>query len=105
MRHGSSLAFSPGAAGTLLAADTPEDWRLSAECQYTDPDLFFPGKGGTTGEARRVCRGCGVRAECLEYALGNDERFGIWGGLSGRERRKALRLAAVSPQPGGRLAA
>ena len=71
------------------AAD--EGWRLSALCAETDPEAFFPEKGGSTREAKRVCVGCDVRAECLEFALTNDERFGIWGGLSERERRR-LRL-------------
>ena len=42
-------------------------------------------------DAKRICQGCEVRAECLEYALANDERFGLWGGLSERERRKLKR--------------
>jgi WhiB family redox-sensing transcriptional regulator len=66
-------------------------WRLDALCAETDPEAFFPEKGGSTREAKRVCTGCEVRAECLEFALENDERFGIWGGLSERERRR-LRL-------------
>ena len=57
------------------------------------PEAFFPEKGGSTREAKRVCLSCEVRAECLEYALGNDERFGIWGGLSERERRKLKKRA------------
>ena len=57
-------------------------------CTQTDPELFFPVKGGSTREAKKVCANCTVRAECLSYALENDERFGIWGGLSERERRK-----------------
>jgi WhiB family redox-sensing transcriptional regulator len=69
-----------------------ESWRLDALCAETDPEAFFPEKGGSTREAKRVCVGCEVRAECLEYALANDERFGIWGGLSERERRR-IRLA------------
>jgi WhiB family transcriptional regulator, redox-sensing transcriptional regulator len=68
-----------------------EGWRLDALCAETDPEAFFPEKGGSTREAKRVCTGCDVRAECLEFALANDERFGIWGGLSERERRR-LRL-------------
>ena len=70
---------------------TDEPWRLSALCAETDPEAFFPEKGGSTREAKRVCTGCEVRAECLEFALASDERFGIWGGLSERERRR-LRL-------------
>ena len=57
-------------------------------CAQTDPEAFFPEKGGSTREAKKVCLTCDVRDECLEYALMNDERFGIWGGLSERERRK-----------------
>ena len=51
-------------------------WQDQALCAQTDPEAFFPEKGGSTREAKRVCRGCDVRAECLEYALENDERFG-----------------------------
>jgi WhiB family redox-sensing transcriptional regulator len=75
------------------AAEEP-DWQERALCAQTDPEAFFPEKGGSTREAKRICSGCDVRAECLEYALANDERFGIWGGLSERERRR-LRRAAV----------
>ena len=67
---------------------TDDSWRLDALCAETDPEAFFPEKGGSTREAKRVCGGCTVRAECLEAALTNDERFGIWGGLSERERRR-----------------
>jgi WhiB family redox-sensing transcriptional regulator len=69
------------------------DWRVSALCSQTDPEAFFPEKGGSTREAKAVCRGCEVKQECLEYALDHDERFGIWGGLSERERRKLKRRA------------
>ncbi|HZB21392.1 MAG TPA: WhiB family transcriptional regulator [Blastococcus sp.] len=74
------------------------DWREDALCAETDPEAFFPEKGGSTREAKRVCSGCSVRAECLESALENDERFGIWGGLSERERRRlrVLRRDAIS---------
>ncbi|WP_416380828.1 WhiB family transcriptional regulator [Georgenia sp. H159] len=68
-------------------------WQERALCAQTDPEAFFPEKGGSTREAKRVCTVCEVRAECLEYALANDERFGIWGGLSERERRKLKRRA------------
>lgn len=68
-------------------------WQDRALCAQTDPEAFFPEKGGSTREAKRVCVGCDVRAECLEYALAKDERFGIWGGLSERERRKLKRRA------------
>jgi WhiB family redox-sensing transcriptional regulator len=78
---------SPDSLSGLLAA-CDESWRLEGLCAETDPEAFFPEKGGSTRDAKRVCAGCPVRMECLEYALGNDERFGIWGGLSERERRR-----------------
>ena len=65
-----------------------------ALCAQTDPEAFFPEKGGSTREAKRVCLSCEVRSECLEYALAHDERFGIWGGLSERERRRLKRRSA-----------
>jgi WhiB family redox-sensing transcriptional regulator len=78
---------------TGLSGLTPEDpgWAELALCAQTDPEAFFPEKGGSTREAKRVCLSCEVRQECLEYALANDERFGIWGGLSERERRRLKR--------------
>ena len=63
-------------------------WQERALCAQTDPEAFFPEKGGSTREAKRICKACAVRDECLEYALEHDERFGIWGGLSDRERRR-----------------
>lgn len=77
----------------------PEDegelgWQADALCAQTDPEAFFPEKGGSTRDAKKVCGACNVRSECLEYALENDERFGIWGGMSERERRR-LRKRAV----------
>lgn len=71
--------------------DSALAWQSDALCAQTDPEAFFPEKGGSTREAKKVCTGCEVRSECLEYALANDERFGIWGGLSERERRKLKR--------------
>ncbi len=68
-----------------------EQWQERALCAETDPEAFFPEKGGSTREAKRICLGCEVRDECLEYALAHDERFGIWGGLSERERRRLKR--------------
>ena len=75
----------------VAGSEDDNAWRLQALCAETDPEAFFPDKGGSTREAKRVCTGCDVRAECLEFALTSDERFGIWGGLSERERRR-LRL-------------
>ena len=85
----------PGIAG-LLGIGTEGDaqsWQEQALCAETDPEAFFPEKGGSTREAKKICTGCEVKAQCLEYALSNDERFGIWGGLSERERRRLRRRA------------
>ena len=78
---------------SLLFGGGPLAWQERALCAQTDPEAFFPEKGGSTREAKRVCATCEVREECLEYALANDERFGIWGGMSERERRKLKRRA------------
>jgi WhiB family redox-sensing transcriptional regulator len=80
---------------------TPPDWTDLALCAQTDPEVFFPEKGGSTREAKRVCAACDVRAQCLEYALEHEERFGIWGGMSERERRRLYRrnIPASIPQP------
>ena len=74
------------------SADDP-GWQERALCAQTDPEAFFPEKGGSTREAKKVSLTCEVRTECLEAALMNDERFGIWGGLSERERRKLKKRA------------
>jgi WhiB family redox-sensing transcriptional regulator len=73
----------------------PEEasWQERSLCAQTDPEAFFPEKGGSTREAKKICTGCEVRTECLEYALEHDERFGIWGGLSERERRRLKKRA------------
>jgi len=84
-------------SGKLIVLDllgTAPEWHERALCSQTDPEAFFPEKGGSTREAKKVCRACEVRAECLEYALAHDERFGIWGGLSERERRRIKREAS-----------
>jgi WhiB family redox-sensing transcriptional regulator len=73
--------------------ENPLAWQTDSLCAQTDPEAFFPEKGGSTREAKKICGSCEVRTSCLEYALENDERFGIWGGLSERERRKLRKRA------------
>lgn len=73
--------------------DNPLAWQSDSLCAQTDPEAFFPEKGGSTRDAKKICGSCEVRSQCLEYALENDERFGIWGGLSERERRKLRKRA------------
>ncbi|WP_243469926.1 WhiB family transcriptional regulator [Klenkia marina] len=89
---GSALGFS-GLDWSAGLDEEDQGWQERALCAETDPEAFFPEKGGSTREAKKICTGCDVRVECLEYALGNDERFGIWGGLSERERRRLRRQA------------
>lgn len=85
------VSAAPIAFETESEPLTPDQWQDRALCAQTDPEAFFPEKGGSTREAKKVCLGCEVRSECLEYALAHDERFGIWGGLSERERRRLKR--------------
>ena len=69
------------APGTVLLplSDVEEmSWQERALCAQTDPEAFFPEKGGSTRDAKRVCLSCEVRVECLDYAMEQDERFGIW---------------------------
>jgi len=73
--------------------ENPLAWQSDSLCAQTDPEAFFPEKGGSTRDAKRICTSCEVRSRCLDYALENDERFGIWGGLSERERRKLRKRA------------
>ncbi len=91
-----SLAHQPRPA-------KPEAWKDRAACVDADPDLFFPARGVACGSvditaaAKAICRGCPVIADCLDYAqTAPVERFGVWGGLSRRERRD---LAKRRPRP------
>jgi WhiB family redox-sensing transcriptional regulator len=90
--HGFGGQGIAGLLGIGTEADA-QSWQEQALCAETDPEAFFPEKGGSTREAKKICTGCEVKAQCLEYALSNDERFGIWGGLSERERRRLRRRA------------
>ena len=89
----SDLSLSDADLSDIFGLPEEAGWQERALCAQTDPEAFFPEKGGSTREAKRICTGCEVRAECLEYALAHDERFGIWGGMSERERRRLKRQA------------
>lgn len=82
-------------AQLAIATVSQGDWALEALCAQTDPEIFFPEKGGSNKATKRICQRCPVAAECLDYALENNEMFGVWGGLSERERR-ALKAADTS---------
>lgn len=108
MNRRTALEWAPGAAGPLLGREvivpledltSPRDalsWQDRALCAEVGGDEWFPEKGGSTREAKRVCRACPVKMACLDYALENDERFGIWGGMSERERRRLKRTVDIA---------
>ena len=77
--------------GKPYAPSGESGWQARALCAQTDPEPFFPKKGGSSIEAKKICRECEVSAACLRYALDNNERFGIWGGRTERERRSLKR--------------
>ncbi|MFE7773570.1 WhiB family transcriptional regulator [Streptomyces sp. NPDC057445] len=77
---------------TMTASTEREpSWQESALCAQAGPEFFFPAPGSSTREAKQLCGACEERVACLEYALANDERFGVWGGLSEKERLRLRR--------------
>ncbi|WP_434451713.1 WhiB family transcriptional regulator [Lentzea sp. E54] len=66
------------------------DWRINASCRDEEPDQLFV-RGAEQRKAKLVCLGCPVRMECLAEALDNKIEFGVWGGMTERERRALLR--------------
>lgn len=73
-------------------------WQDDANCMGANADLFFPERGASTRKAKQICGECEVQVECLEYAIANGEKFGIWGGLSERERRRIRKERSLSRQ-------
>ena len=87
------------ASGPLAIFSVRHDelrWQEKGNCLGVDPDLFFPERGASTREAKSVCANCEVREDCLEFAITHGEKFGIWGGLSERERRRIRRQRALA---------
>ena len=89
----------------MSAIGTAANWRSAGACLSADPDLFFPISSVGPAErriarAKQICAGCGVRRECLEFALSQDQIYGIWGGTTvedrQRERRRKRRAAAAA---------
>jgi WhiB family redox-sensing transcriptional regulator len=85
----------PREDGGLLASWS---WRLRAACRHVDSGIFYSSEGERAPErdarearAKAICARCPVIGPCAAYAIQHDERYGVWGGLSERERA-ALRL-------------
>ena len=71
-------------------ASDPQAWVAASACRNADPDELFV-TGAAQNRAKAVCMGCPVRTECLSDALDNRVEFGVWGGMTERERRALLR--------------
>jgi WhiB family transcriptional regulator, redox-sensing transcriptional regulator len=69
-------------------------WKVDGACRWVEPELFFPVSDAEAGPAKRVCAACGVQQRCLDFAMEMRENEGVWGGLTGPERR-ALRRRRV----------
>ena len=89
--------------GTLIEALAVGElsWQDYANCRGADADLFFPERGASTRKAKAICHACDVKKECLDYAIVNGEKFGIWGGMSERERRRVRRQRQVASRKAG----
>jgi WhiB family redox-sensing transcriptional regulator len=90
---------------TTDATPSP-DWMEQGLCRQTDPEIFFPEGRGTaittqTDAAKRVCNKCPVRARCLNWALNTGQDDGVWGGMSGRERRRVHGRRSTRREEGG----
>jgi WhiB family transcriptional regulator, redox-sensing transcriptional regulator len=99
MRHSSlDRIVTSTVAGTFpgLTGLDAQPWAAQALCAQIDPEAWFPDKGGSTRAAKALCRNCEVREECLAWALAHHERYGIWGGLSERERRQIEKPAGAA---------
>lgn len=72
-----------------MGSHSDDDWTLRARCRGME-DALFP-DGADQKRARTICTGCPVRTECLAEALDNRIEWGVWGGMTERERRQLLR--------------
>ena len=91
LRTAGLAADADSAAGGGRQLDDDLSWQDYAVCNQSDPEAFFPEKGGSTKQAKSVCRRCAVTEECLQYALKYREAYGIWGGKSEEQRRQILK--------------
>lgn len=85
------------------------EWLSAGACQSADPEIFFPVSGARAcaaqiEQARRICGGCLVRRECLDYAMNNGESHGIWGGTTPEDRTRTRRSEAARRRHAARRA-
>jgi WhiB family redox-sensing transcriptional regulator len=69
-------------------ADADREWMANAACRQSDSDIFFPVAHEKGREAKRICRDCPVRVECLAWAIKTKQEYGVWGGASPETRRR-----------------
>ena len=81
--------------GALAGIASREPWQEQAVCAQVDPEIFFPDKGGSPRQAKQICAECPVRLQCLEFALEHNERHGVFGGLTERERQSIRKRPPV----------
>ena len=74
---------------TVWDSPAPGEWARAGRCRTTPPSLWFPTRGDDTSQAKAICAGCPVLAECRAYALATPGLLGIWGGTTGQDRRRA----------------
>jgi WhiB family transcriptional regulator, redox-sensing transcriptional regulator len=91
-RHADRIDAQTGAPDLSLINPDEWEWQDRGLCAETDPAAFFPEPGETAEAAKRVCRSCEVRAQCLAFAVDNGISYGVYGGMDERERR------ALGPQ-------
>ena len=91
-------AALPGRLLQLVVDVAALEWMDRALCQETDPEAFYPVRGGSNRAAKAICAACEVRSECLEYALAQPQidDWGIWAGTTEQERGRMRRAAARS---------
>lgn len=79
----------------LLGDLHAQTWRSDAACRGVDPEIFHPERGESTAYPRSICASCPVQADCREYAVIANEKYGIWGDTSRRERRRLRNARAA----------
>lgn len=75
----------------MTVSEMVDVWDRDAACRGLDPSIFYPVSDEEAVQAKAVCHTCVVQVDCLEYALGERERDGVWGGATERERRRIIR--------------